>query len=130
MRAVTTLAALVALALPGAAAAGTIDLQITYRDDETASPRSLTLRCGAFPSGTVRQPAEACRRLRRLGERAFAPTPPGAACTEIFGGPSRAVVTGSFLGRRLSVRLRRDNGCEIARWQRVSFLLPRPAAPR
>ena len=119
-----------AAALPGLARAGSIDLRIAFRAQERSSPRILVLTCAnGAARGTVGDPAGACRRLQRLGKGAFAPTPPGVACTQIFGGPSTAVVTGWFLGRPLWVRLRRDNGCEIDRWQRVAFLLPRPANP-
>jgi hypothetical protein len=120
----------VAAAIPGHARAGTIDLRIAFRAQESSPPRILVLTCAnGSARGTVRDPAGACRRLQRLGNGAFAPTKRGVACTEIFGGPSTAVVTGRFLGRPLWVRLRRDNGCEIDRWQRVAFLLPRPANP-
>ena len=71
----------------------------------------------------------ACARLQRLGPQAFRPTPPNTACTELYGGPSTARITGTFLGFPLWVKLGRGNGCEIARWQRVAFLLPQPASP-
>lgn len=117
-------------ALPANASAGLIALRIDFRADADAAPRILTLRCGERVTGTVPRPAAACRRLQQLGPGAFRPTPPGTACTEISGGPSTARITGIYFGRPLWVRLRLDNGCEIARWQRVSFLLPRPAPPR
>ena len=90
--------------------------------------RFFTLRCGTRSTGTVPRPAVACSRLRTLGESAFRPTPPDMGCADIWGGPSTARVTGTYLGRRLWVRLRLVNGCEIARWHRVGFLLPPPAA--
>jgi hypothetical protein len=107
-----------------------IDLHIRFQAEPAASTRVSTLRCADRATGTVPHPAAACERLRRLGDGAFRPTPPQTACTEISGGPSTARVTGIYNGRRIWVRLRRDNGCEIARWQRVAFLLPRPVAPR
>jgi hypothetical protein len=119
-----------AAAVPGVAVAGVIDLRISFRAQEDSPPRVLVLRCAAGAAhGTARDPAGACRRLQRLGNRAFAPTPRGVACTQIYGGPSTAVISGRYLGRTLWVRLRRDNGCEINRWQRVAFLLPNPASP-
>ena len=111
------------------ASAGAIDLRIAFRADATSTPRVFTLRCGARSTGTVPLPTAACTRLQKLGANAFRPTPPVTACTEIYGGPSTARVTGTYLGRQLWVRLRLDNGCEIARWQRVAFLLPKPAPP-
>ena len=94
---------------------------------EAARPHA-PLRREVDRNGRV-SPATACARLQRLGPAAFRPTPPNAACTEIYGGPSTARITGTFFGSPLWVRLSRSNGCEIARWQRVAFLLPRPAAP-
>jgi hypothetical protein len=116
-------------AFPAAATAGLIALKIEFKVDAGSQPRVLTLRCAERATGTVRNPAAACTRLQRLGRGAFRPTPPNTACTEIFGGPSTASITGSFLGFPLWVKLSRSNGCEIARWQRVAFLLPQPASP-
>ncbi len=115
---------------PAAASAGLIALRIEFRADAGARPRIFTLRCGEQMTGTVAHPAAACKRLQRLGPGAFRPTPSGTACTEISAGPSTARITGISFGRPLWVRFRLDNGCEIARWQRLSFLLPRPAPPR
>jgi hypothetical protein len=121
-------AVVIAGAAPGSASGGMIDLRITFQADTSTAPRFFTLRCGERATGTVPQPAAACSRLRALGERAFRPTPPDMGCADIWGGPSQARVAGTFLGRRLWVRLRLVNACEIARWHRVGFLLPRPAS--
>jgi hypothetical protein len=106
-----------------------IDLSIRFQADASTAPRHFVLRCAERATGTVPRPADACKRLRKLGANAFRPTPLDTACTEISGGPSTARITGIYFGRRLWVALRLDNGCEIARWQRVGFLLPRPAPP-
>lgn len=116
-------------AFPATATAGLIALKIEFKAAAGSQPRVLTLRCAAKATGTVRNPVVACARLRHLGPQAFRPTPPNTACTEIYGGPSTARITGTFLGSSVWVRLSRTNGCEIARWQRVAFLLPRPGAP-
>ena len=63
-------------------------------------------------------------RARALGWRAFQPVPPDKACTEIFGGPQVAIVSGRVDGRRVWARLSRVDGCQIARWERVPSLLP------
>jgi len=121
-------ATVIAGAAPGSASSGMIDLRITFQADTSTAPRFFTLRCGERSTGTVPRPTAACSRLRKLGGSAFRPTPPDMGCADIWGGPSTARVTGTYLGRRLSVRLRLVNSCEIARWHRVGFLLPRPAA--
>ncbi|MFI5121451.1 MAG: hypothetical protein ACHQJ5_01010 [Vicinamibacteria bacterium] len=54
----------------------------------------------------------------------FAPVPPGAACTEIYGGPDVATVEGELDdGTQVRARLVRANGCEIERFDRFSELL-------
>jgi len=102
---------------------GAIDLRITYRATPTTAPKVLTLTCNPV-RGTVPNPATACRRLQALGTAAFAPTPHDRICAQIAGGPMTAVVTGSYLGRRIWARLSQSDSCQIARWNRVSFLLP------
>ena len=66
-------------------------------------------------------------KLARL-RNPFAPVPRGIACTQIFGGPQVAVVTGTFRGRRLRATFTRRDGCEVARWEAVRFLFPVAAA--
>lgn len=123
------LAVLTCSVVAEAAAAAPIALRIEFRADSAATPRILRLVCSDRSTGTVSHPAAACRKLRGLGTAAFRPTPRGRLCTQISGGPSTARVTGAYLGRSLWVTLSRDNGCEIARWQRVAFLLPPPSPP-
>jgi hypothetical protein len=83
---------------------------------------AYTLRC-APAGGTLPHRAAACTKLMRLN-RPFAPTPKGVACTQIYGGPQQALVTGRFRGKLIRVRFSRKDGCEIARWNRVGFLFP------
>jgi hypothetical protein len=83
-------------------------------------PVVRTLRCDPA-GGTVRQPAEACRRLRAL-HAPLAPVPKGLACIEVYGGPGEALVTGRLEGRRIWARFRRTDGCQTRRWDRVAFL--------
>lgn len=85
-----------------------------------------TIRCdpagGSHPARTA-----ACRRLNAL-ENPFRPVPKDAICTEIYGGPDVAIITGTFKGRRIWTQFRLRNGCEIARWKRLVPLLPSPGA--
>ena len=109
---------------PGSTARTT--LTVTYRENGPASaPTRWTLRCNPA-RGTLPRPAIACRRLAAGGPKLFAPVPPNAVCTEIYGGPQAALVTGVVAGTRVWTRFTRENGCQIARWSRVSpWLLPR-----
>src|SRR5204862_197447 len=47
-----------------------------------------------------------------------------SACTQLYGGPQEALVTGRLRGRLVHADFSRKDGCEIARWTRVGFLLP------
>jgi subtilisin inhibitor-like len=79
-----------------------------------------TLRCP--DQGTLPNPRRACERLEALDDP-FAPVPKDVACTEVYGGPEIAVVRGRFRGQQVSAEFTRTNGCEIARWNKVRFLL-------
>jgi hypothetical protein len=49
-------------------------------------------------------------------------------CAQLYGGPMTAVVTGTYDAHTVWARLTRRDGCAIARWNKVGFLLP--AAPK
>jgi hypothetical protein len=89
--------------------------------DEASYTR--TLSCDPA-GGTLRRPAEACRRLAAMSAP-FAPVPKDAICTMIYGGPSEAVVTGRYRGSRIWTRFTKRDGCQISRWNRHSFLFGR-----
>ena len=118
-----------AVAAAGAGAASTsrhTALTITYWDDgsKTGDKDVWTLRCNPA-AGTLARPAVACRRLNAGGWRLVAPVPAGSICTQIYGGPQVARVVGYLQGRRVWARFTRENGCQIARWNRLSpWLLP------
>ena len=65
----------------------------------------------------------ACAVIARLAPASFAPTPPDVACTEIYGGPAEAQVTGTLRGDEIDAAFNRVNGCEIDRFQRLLPLL-------
>ena len=88
--------------------------------------KEYTLRC-APAAGTLPRRGAACTQLMRLN-RPFAPTPKNVACTEIYGGPQKALVTGRFRGNLVRASFSRTDGCELARWNRVRFLFPGVAA--
>lgn len=49
-------------------------------------------------------------------------------CTQLYGGPETARVTGTALDEEVDLRLSRENGCRIAEWQTVFGLLGKPYA--
>ena len=100
------LAALACSVVAEAAAAAPIALRIEFRADSAATPRILRLACSDRSTGTVSQPAAACRKLQRLGSAAFrADSAEACSAPQISGGPSTARVTGAYLGRSLWVTL-------------------------
>ena len=79
--------------------------------------RELTLQCGA-PTDSA-----ACGAAAGVSEADLAPTPGDQACTQLYGGPETASITGTLRGARVDARFSRINGCEISRWGRVQDLL-------
>ena len=109
---------------PAAGRSGTTDLKITYwaEGSSAGATRKWTLRCGPA-GGSLPQAAAACRKLGAM-RNPFAPIARDAMCTEQYGGPQVAVITGNFRGRPLWAQLANRNGCEISRFKRLSFLVP------
>ncbi|ASN18845.1 serine protease inhibitor [Arthrobacter sp. YN] len=62
--------------------------------------------------------------VEQFGEEIFFPEPrPDRICTQQYGGPQVAVVTGWFRGREVNSQFSRTDGCEIARWKTLASLL-------
>jgi len=95
---------------------------------KTGPSTTRTLGCPGG-SGTLPAALSAYAKLSGLAPSVFAPVPIGTACTEIYGGPQIAEVTGTFAGKAINEAFSRDNGCEIARWQRLDFLFHFGPAP-
>ena len=128
MRGLAVLASILVLGIgaAGAATPAPTALTVTYWKDGSrlAEKTRWNLECDPA-TGTLARPAAACRRIKAAGWRLFAPVKEGSICTEIYGGPQVALVVGIVEGRRVWARVQRRNGCEIARWSRLSpWLLP------
>ena len=129
MRAVLTIAVTCAVLVACSTASGSMtgtSLRIAYWGDGTGTKpdRVWTLRCDPT-AGSLQRPTLACQRLSAGGMKLFAPISPKVACTEIYGGPQRARVTGVVEGKRVWATFSRTNGCHIERWAKVSpWLLP------
>lgn len=94
--------------------------------DASVGMKRWTLRCGPL-GGTHPNRARACNRLSTL-TNPFRPVPQDALCTQIYGGPEEALVTGTLRGRQVNARFSRTDGCQIARWNRVAVLFPLAAS--
>ncbi len=97
------------------------DLTVSV-DDGSGTPSTWTLTCEPV-GGEVPDPEQACTELGTVGPSVFAPPPKDQMCTQVFGGPEVATVTGTFAGEPVSASFSRTDGCEIARWESVSSLL-------
>jgi Subtilisin inhibitor-like len=136
MRALFVAAAVLALAAAGSAASRTtvdaklraaertaLTITVWPKGRGTGRPsKRWTLSCDPA-GGTLPRRVRSCTSLASLAN-AFAPVPGDVACTEIYGGPAQALVTGRRAGRRVWARFHRSDGCHIDRWNRHRFLFP------
>lgn len=131
-RLVTTLAVTAAVSALGSSAiacpppAGEDKLTITYREDADAAERTYTLAC--HPAGGTHPDAQAaCDALDnavRGTRNPWEPVSQDAMCTQVYGGPQTARVTGTWSGRPVQADFDRTNGCEVARWDSMTPALP------
>lgn len=101
-------------------------LVVEQDQGDGSAPQRWTLVCepGAA-AGDHPDAAAACEHL--LGtEDPFAPLPDDRVCTEIYGGPQTARVTGTWRGEAVDLRLSREDGCAIGQWDALGPLLPGP----
>ncbi|MDX6742085.1 SSI family serine proteinase inhibitor [Actinocorallia sp. A-T 12471] len=108
-------------ASPNAAGPASTQLTITLKKSPSAKEESWTLTCDPA-GGTHPAAAKACAQLDAAGEKAFAPKPADAVCTDVYGGPEQGTVTGTFKGKAVDASYSRKDGCEIDRWGVVSEL--------
>lgn len=99
---------------------GPTALSISYRPTPNAEPSIARLDCARPGAGQERR---ACREVESIPAGTFDPVPPDRACTEIYGGPETARIVGTVEGGTVDADFSRVNGCEIERWESVSFLL-------
>ncbi|MCO6007404.1 SSI family serine proteinase inhibitor [Actinoallomurus purpureus] len=100
-------------------------LNITERASQTSQPKTWTLTCDPV-GGDLPKAKEACAALAAAaaaGKDPFAPTPKDQMCTQIYGGPETATVTGTWNGKKIDTTFSRRNGCEIKRWATAGLLL-------
>ena len=109
---------------PGSQPGGTqLEITVWPKGEAQGNPHTTRLSCDPA-SGDVPDPAAACALIAAKGAALFAPTPADTACTELYGGPEEARITGSAFGQNLDSRFSRNNGCEIARWDAIKSFVP------
>lgn len=119
------LAAVACGASQGTAGSGPeTQLTITFwpngRDE--ADVKRWTLRCSPA-NGTLPRAATTCRHLLAM-TTPFAPQRKNVVCTDIYGGPQQALITGEYRGERIWTQIGMRNGCQVSRAKRLAFLVP------
>ena len=107
--------------------AGTAQLTVLL-DDGTGVRSTWTLTCRP-PGGNHPDPAKACGVLGANGDKAFRPTPANTACSQVYGGPQKALVRGTWRGKPVNAQFDLENGCEVARWNLLLGVLPPGGLP-
>jgi Subtilisin inhibitor-like len=109
------LAAVLVLAAGRADQIADTDLTIVVNDG-SGSTVTWRLTCHP-PGGTHPNPKAACRALETNGAAALPPVPADKACTQIYGGPETASITGTWQGKQTTMSsFARNDGCQISRW--------------
>lgn len=98
------------------------ELTIVVRD-ATEQESTWTLTCAPV-GGTHPDPEAACAALTAHATAALPPVAKDTMCTQVYGGPETASITGTWQGRPVRSTFSRTNGCEIARWNMLKGLLP------
>jgi hypothetical protein len=100
---------------------GSTELSIVVTD---GSGKRQTWQLTCDPAGgTHPDPEAACAALLANGALALPAVAKDVACTDIYGGPEKATISGTFQGRRVLSSFSRVNGCEIGRWDLLKGLL-------
>ncbi|KGM09436.1 proteinase inhibitor I4 serpin, partial [Cellulomonas bogoriensis 69B4 = DSM 16987] len=105
-----------------APADGETSLTITVDPTGEGATTTWTLTCDP-PGGDHPDPEAACAQLAQVGTEGLAPVPADAMCTQQWGGPQTATVTGTLDGTAVDATFRYTDGCEIHRWDALSAVL-------
>jgi Subtilisin inhibitor-like len=109
------------------AASGPANLRIVL-DDGTGIRSTWTLRCDPA-GGNHPDPSRACGVLGANGAKALPATPADQVCTQIYGGPQKALLEGTWRGKPVKSQFTLENGCETSRWTLMLGLLPPGGLP-
>lgn len=106
---------------PSASAGGPSELTVVV-DDGTGSTTTWRLTCDP-PGGDHPDAQKACAALADH-RSALNPVPKDRMCAQVYGGPEKATVTGTWRGEQVFAALNRTNACESARWDALVPLVP------
>jgi hypothetical protein len=112
-------------ATPSGSSAEPADTDLTIViNDGSGSTKTWRLTCNPA-GGTHPDPQAACQALEANGAAALPPVPKDKACTQIYGGPETATISGTWNGQTVMSIFARNDGCQISRWKLMAGLLPR-----
>ena len=66
--------------------------------------------------------SDACGAAAGVSAADLAEPKGDVACTQIFGGPETATITGTLRGEPVDAKFSRTDGCEVARWDKLKPL--------
>lgn len=102
-------------------------LTVEIRQSESAEPARYVLECSGGtpgPNTTLPNPTRACATVESLGASFFTALPDkNIACTQQYGGPQTAVISGTVNGTQVLAGFSLTDGCEISRWNAVRSIL-------
>jgi hypothetical protein len=96
-----------------------------------ATARRATLTCDGSPTATgfIADARAACDLVTGDAEaraRLVGGAPAKQVCTQLYGGPQQAKVTGRIAGRPVDITVARADGCGVADWSLLQPLLGPP----
>lgn len=113
-----------ATAGPGA---GNAELSIMIKPGGSGQPVNYTLVCrDGAPAAESKHPAAAAACAALKANAALlspAPRPTDKVCTQQYGGPQEATVTGTVDDRPVEATFSLKDGCEIAQWKAAQDVL-------
>jgi hypothetical protein len=116
-----------AAAPPAGPGQGNAELAITVKSGEGGRTVNYTLVCqNGVPAAESQHPAAAaaCAALKENAALLSpAPPPTAKACTQQYGGPAEATVTGSVDGKPVETEFTLRDGCLIAQWKAAKDVL-------
>ena len=105
------------------AAGGSAGLTVEFDAGDGRPVQTWTLACEGTPEGTHPEAEAACAQLQSM-DAPFAPLPDDIMCTEIYGGPQTARISGRWEGQPVELDLARSNGCLMSQWDSLVPVVP------
>jgi hypothetical protein len=102
-------------------AATSLQISIWPNGEGQTPKHTFTLKCAPV-GGTLPNRRTACTKLMAM-KNPFAPVRKDLVCTQVYGGPAEAQITGRFRGAPVRARFNLRDGCQIGRWNRLRFIL-------